>query len=331
MKKRKGYLMFICVLILGCILLTGCGKKTVSEAQLKEDLSQSSAYTLYGDGLDMSIDSFKVTKRQTATEDRIDTAWVEVDSSSDAVTGHMYFVMTYELYNDGWQITNVEEDEIDEWYFTPLREMTDEEIATYISEDVQIVSKDVDLDEGTEFITYTWVESHEYCDVTYVRQDYFEFGTSNMIYDAGKWNYITTNDVGSTEEWNIVGTWEYEDTNHLVRLTIDDFQPDSPLFAYCDNEAYTKFNMDGYIEHSYNYIGQGYTEKAQGPFTVTYNKDIRYSANEGTASSVNNSEATLGYEFCDVNAIFLITYDGIIYYFSTYGGTTNGYELNKIE
>ena len=147
MKKRKGYLMFICVLIPGCILLTGCGKKTVSEAQLKEDLSQSSAYTLYGDGLDMSIDSFKVTKRQTATEDRIDTAWVEVDSSSDAVTGHMYFVMTYELYNDGWQITNVEEDEIDEWYFTPLREMTDEEIAPYISEDVKIVSKDVDLDE----------------------------------------------------------------------------------------------------------------------------------------------------------------------------------------
>ncbi len=327
MKKRKGYLMFICVWILGCILLTGCGKKTVSEAQLKEDLSQSSAYTLYGDGLDISIDSFKVTKRQTATEDRIDTAWVEVDSSNDAVTGHMYFVMTYELYNDGWQITNVEEDEIDEWYFTPLREMTDEEIATYISEDVQIVSKDVDLDEGTEFITYTWVESHEYCDVTYVKQDYFEFGTSNMIYDAGKWNYITTNDAGSTEEWNIVGTWEYEDTNHLVRLTIDDFQPDSPLFAFYDDEPDSRFNMDGYIEHSYYYLGAR-TEKAQGPFEVRYNKFVRYFEEDGMIEGGYDS-VTLGYDFYGAHANFLITYDKLLYYGTS--SYTNAYELNKIE
>ena len=64
---------------------------------------------------------------------------------------------------------------------------------------------------------------------------------------------------------------------------------------------------------------------------IDYNNGIRYSANEGTASSVNSSEATLGYVFSDASANFLITYDEILYYFRTYGGTTNAYELNKIE
>ena len=108
MKKIKSYLIGSCILVLGSILLTGCGKEPVSGEQLVKDLAQSSAYTQYSDNLNVSIDRVKVTKRQTATENRIDTAWVEVDSSSDAVTGHMYFIMTYELYNDGWQITNVE-------------------------------------------------------------------------------------------------------------------------------------------------------------------------------------------------------------------------------
>ena len=328
MKKIKNYLIGSCIFVLGSILLTGCGKKTASEAQLKEDLSQSSAYTQYGDGLDMSIDTFKVTKRQTATEDRIDTAWVEVDSSSDAVTGHMYFIMTYELYNDGWQITNVEEDEVSSWYFTPLKEMTDEEIATFISEDVEVVSKDVNLEQGTEFITYTWVESYNYCTITYMKQDYFEFGKSKTLTDAGKWNYITTNDVGSTEEWNIVGTWGYEDKNHYVRLAIDDFQPDRPLFAlYNDISVDAEFNIDGYVVHYYNNYSGAHRNEEQGPFEVKYNKFYRYNAKSGTYKS-NESPATYGYEVTGgkTQADFLITYDKIIYIQGE-----AAYELNRIE
>lgn len=330
MKKIKSYLIGSCILVLGSILLTGCGKEPVSGEQLVKDLAQSSAYTQYSDNLNVSIDRVKVTKRQTATENRIDTAWVEVDSSSDAVTGHMYFIMTYELYNDGWQITNVEEDEIDKWYFVPLKEMTDEEIALYISEDVEIISKDVDLDEGTELITYTWGESHNYCDVTYVKQDYFAFGTSKMLYNAGTWSYVTTDDMGSTEEWNIVGTWEYENKDHYVRLTIENFQPDSPLFAFYDDEPYSKFSIDGYIEHSYNYLGF-HTEKGQGPFKVTYNRGDRYNENSETVSRVNPSEATSAYDFSDASVSFLITYDKFLCYFSHGDVTNNVYELNRIE
>lgn len=325
MKKRKGLLMFICVLMLGCVFVTGCGKQPVSGEKLIDDLLQSSAYTQYSNDLNISIDNFKVTKRQTATENRIDTAWIEVDSSSDEVTAHMYFVMTYELYNDGWQITNVEEDEIDKWYFTPLKEMTDEEIALYISEDVEIISKDVNLDEGTEYITYTWVEPHKYCDVTYVRQDYFEFGTSNMLYAAGKWNYITTNDAGSTEEWDIVGTWGYEDTNHYVRLTIENFQPDRPLFALYDGASVdAEFNIDGYIVNYYNdYMGNSEKE-AQGPFKANYNEFDRYLRGYQTPSDY-------GYEFSDYksSADFLITYDKIIYSLNHLNEVK--YELNRIE
>lgn len=330
MKKIKGYLVSSYILVLGSILLTGCGKKTVSEGQLREDLLQSSAYTQYSDDLNVSIDNFKVTKRQTATENRIDTAWVEVDSSSDELTAHMYFIMTYELYNDGWQITNVEEDEIDKWYFVPLKEMTDEEIALYISEDVEIISKDVDLEEGTELITYTWVEPHNYCDVTYVKQDYFAFGTSKMLYNAGTWSYVTTDDMGSTENWNVVGTWGYEDTNDYVRLTIDDFLPDNPLLAlYNDQLSDAKFNINGYIVRCYdNYMGY-HEKKVQGPFEVTYNKYRRYNA-EREIFTGNESPATLGYIFINntTDTEFLITYDMIIYVRLT---GQSAYELNRVE
>ena len=152
----------------------------------------------------------------------------------------MYYKMTYNLYNDGWLLETIEDDNVDSWHFEPLCGVPDAEIAGYMPEEAEILENTVDFDTATQTVTYTYEEPHLYCDVTYKKQLVFDFGDiyySFGMCEPGTWGFRDEVDAGSYEEWHgIEGTWQYTNTNLLFgktktyTLVIDDFSPGSHAF-----------------------------------------------------------------------------------------------------
>ena len=188
----------------------------------------------------MNITDFEIEKRQTTTESKVDIVWVSVKASGDTVKGKMYYKMTYNLYNDGWLLETIEDDNVDSWHFEPLCGVPDAEIAGYMPEEAEILENTVDFDTATQTVTYTYEEPHLYCDVTYKKQLVFDFGDiyySFGMCEPGTWGFRDEVDAGSYEEWHgIEGTWQYTNTNLLFgktktyTLVIDDFSPGSHAF-----------------------------------------------------------------------------------------------------
>lgn len=205
MKKHR--ILFILLCSTMCLLLAGCAEKTADESQLRADLYSNNMFSKYANELDMEITSLEILKRQTTTESKTDKAWVMIEAASNAVKGTMYYVMTYNLYNDGWLLESVEDDEIDSWRFVPLRGVSDDMIANDLQYfgNYEILNNELDLEQGRQTITFAFKESHLYCDTTSTEQLIYEFG--NVYYDfgtacAGEWgsSFVT---LDSSTEWNL--------------------------------------------------------------------------------------------------------------------------------
>lgn len=227
MKKHRIIFILLCSAM--CLLLAGCAEKTADESQLRADLYSNNMFSRYANELDMEITSLEIQKRQTTTESKTDKAWVMIEAVSDAVKGTMYYVMTYNLYNDGWMLESVEDDEIDSWCFVPLQGVSDDVIANdlqYFS-NYEILNNELDLEQGRQTITFTYKESHLYCDTTSTEQLIYEFG--NVYYDfgtahAGEWgsSFVT---LDSSTVWNlqkICGTYRYSDGDTVTISDLDE-------------------------------------------------------------------------------------------------------------
>lgn len=229
MMRIKTLLAFVCISII--MVLSGCGTKTTSESILQEDLCNSDKFSVFTEDSGLEITDFEVIKRQTDEKEKTDSAWVKVNVESESSKGEMYFVMTYKLYNDGWMLEEVAEDETESWYFEPLCGVTDEEIMDCIPEGAEILDNSVNLEEGVHSIEYTYVEPHRYCNVTYTNQLMFTFASGYVDsdeYGVGSWNFMDSYTLEKKEDWDICGTYEDEDGNII---TIEKFDIDG-IFNY---------------------------------------------------------------------------------------------------
>lgn len=211
--KAKGVL-FALLCLTTLLLLSACGgpeSRIANTEKLKEDLSEQSLFKNYVDMLDISISDLEVIKRQTTVEDKTDQAWVHVDVSGPRVEGDMYYLMTYELYNDGWLLETTEVLDEREWMLVPLCGVDDEDIKYSLPAEAEIESIDTDLEMGIQTVTYTYTESFPYCDINHRRNLICSFGFSLNppgMNSFGMWTTQNDADAGTVEEWHIDGTWK---------------------------------------------------------------------------------------------------------------------------
>ena len=207
MKKK---LLAVIFFVIAISLLAGCGKKPASEATLKEDLYNSRSFSRFSNQLGMKITDLEVVKRQTTEEQKSDVVWVEVNTSSEAAEGEMYYVMRYELYNDGWQLENITEDRPGEWQFTPLKNVDAESapqdllechiqsLVENLSEtDCQIES--FNIDERQTYVKYVeYGEDAFLADILYVSATAVDNVSGIRIDGKYTMTYTLRND-----EWNV--------------------------------------------------------------------------------------------------------------------------------
>ena len=272
MKKDQFIIILLCIITLS--LLSGCGKKAVSDSQLQSDLYNSVEFSKFSVEFGMEITNLEIIKRQTAVENKFDRVWISVDTASNTVEGKFYYIMIYNLYNDGWLLESVIEDKTDLWHFAPISGISDEEVSNYLPKNAEILSNEIDLENATQIVTYTYAESYRYCNITYNKQlmfvfeeEYHSIGKSS----PGEWGFDKEIDIGSYEEWHINGTWQYvEDVGFgwkiSVLLTLDDFSPGG--VAYTDPGS-NVFDVPG----KYEYKGLGSISRENGPISVSFSVD----------------------------------------------------------
>lgn len=254
----KKYVLLMCFSVLSAFFLVGCNssEKIASEDRLKDELYSHLVFSRFSDGLSMEISDFEVVKRQTNTENMIDTIWVDVKASSETVEAQMCYIMTYGLYNDGWKIDDIKEDNVNLWSFVPLSGVPDEEIMRYLPDNAEIWGNVFDIETGIQTVRYHYTESYRYCEVSYNDRLEFEFGKSYYSYAPGQWVYLNNYNVERYEAWSIDGTWQFYKADEITgekiaTVEIEDFD------SCVSNFKYTEIKSDPiYISGRYNYSGR---------------------------------------------------------------------------
>lgn len=319
-KSRKIVVLFwlaICILLVG-----GCAKSAASTSQLQNDLSEYKHCAGLLDSLDAKITGFEVVKRQTTEEDKLDLVWVRVDIASDAIKGKLYYRMTYNLYNDGWLLEEIVDDNISSWSFTPLRGAPKELVDRSLPGGAEIVSEEVDLKEGLHHITYRYVEERLYCDITHTRQCTLYFGADYSGFTSGRGEWGPGNDVEleTLEDWRISGTWEGSYGTQTFVLTIDSFSPGNIAYQGKDSG---EFLVSGTYEYVYSLFGLTLSDTdglLTGKFHVSpYDGEVSYSITAtgeyGETYTDYNDGGSKKYRILNDNASqsIKVTYDGLFY------------------
>lgn len=201
--KAKGVL-FALLCLTTLLLLSACGgpeSRIANTEKLKEDLSEQLLFKNYVDMLDISISDLEVIKRQTTVEDKTDQAWVHVDVSGPRVEGDMYYLMTYELYNDGWLLENVIENDRNQWHFVPLEGPT-EDVWSWMLGNAENINTTLDLEAGYSEITWETIDSYTWCEFYYTKSLGCYFNSLSGLWESGE-----PQELACREKWHIDGTW----------------------------------------------------------------------------------------------------------------------------
>lgn len=255
----------ICLLLV-CLCACG-GPAPASDAQLREDLEHSEVFRNWGGDMERTVSNIKVKRRQTDVEDKTDTVWISADTKSDVETGNMHFVMTYQLYNEGWLLSTVEADALDEWQFVPLAGPSRDRIDELIPEGAERNLEEFHLDEGLYQLTYNRLQEHKYCDLSITECLYFEFdfkGGMGWVPRIEAW--------GQNESWHLDGLYQRVScetgevkgymtlgpmTGSLLQVAMDDWPARSEHITFVDGlteaEALLAVKHDNFFYDYHNY------------------------------------------------------------------------------
>lgn len=206
--------------VLGVILailmtLGGCTPKEASENEIQQALLQSSPYTDYFDSETSVVEDFAITKRQTSPENGTDVVWVSISAKDDEKSAQLSYIMTYILYNDGWQLEELSRDMESTWIFSPLQGPSDELIKENLPSDLTEFSTETDLEGKNATVTFTVENNRGYCITTYAKQVSFGFN-----WETGVWSPTENRILATQNDFSpIEGTaWEYlEETDKTDR------------------------------------------------------------------------------------------------------------------
>lgn len=175
-----------------------------------KDVAQIDSYVEeYG----LSIDSYKITKRQTNPERKTDYVWISFVASNSDFTYQASYELEYVLYNDGWLLEDY--DDISSNYrpnYGLSRETFGDEVMATLDYDSYEYSGTAEEGNAIEF--YYHAETTEYY-LTSVEQVCICY-TFRPSDNWGKPD-ITTEEIRLTPD--LIGTWRY--TSYDMDLTIE--------------------------------------------------------------------------------------------------------------
>lgn len=168
------------------ILLSSCNKSAKSEKDVASDLQADSRFF---SAAEIQITDFTISKRQTATENRRDMVWITVSASNEDISCKLSYIMTYNLYNSGWLLDDVERDYDGTWEINPLHgineAMINESIASYTEDlftTMEEIDRSTDLESHMDVVTYIATKDHKYGNETMKVDEIFHFDPDSCCY-----------------------------------------------------------------------------------------------------------------------------------------------------
>lgn len=107
--------IFLALVITSC-LLTACGNNPKSEQDIVEDINASTDYI----APPIDVDECEIEKRRTDEEAGIDLIYLTVSGDNGEFECSLSYIVTYELYNEGWILETIERDYEGDWVLTGI-------------------------------------------------------------------------------------------------------------------------------------------------------------------------------------------------------------------
>lgn len=227
-------ILAIAALVVTCAL-TGCSNSPKDEKGIIEDLKASNQFI----SDTAEIESCEIIKRQTNTENGTDEVYVTVEGGNDELSFTLSYILTYELYNEGWFLEGIApypDGPCD------IQGLSEEQLKKdVINNDRFLAShKDDSLNFSIEDFTIN-VENY-YFDSTPYETSYIKTYDLTVVAYNLAMRYTTT----CTIEYIIVDDqWicRYYNTNNAFH--VPDFSPSGDsILELLDEKGYTRYELD---------------------------------------------------------------------------------------
>lgn len=168
--------IFLLLIVMACSL-TACGKSPKSEQGILDDLNASTDYI----APPIDVDECEIEKRRTDEEVGTDLIYLTVSGDNREFECSLSYIVTYELYNEGWMLETIERDYEGDWVLTGIDDDA-------MIEDIQSLTghtDDPEWSDSVKFINVIDERLPEYSDnpfeVIYTAELYFFEAESQRI------------------------------------------------------------------------------------------------------------------------------------------------------
>lgn len=309
MKTLKGIF-----LVIGLCILTGIfgGCSNASKAKSENEIKADFEVQLQECGLPeeqgkIILNHFEIIQRQTDNDNKTDTIWVNAAFSNDVVqTTNATVIITYELFNDGWNFSNAEYESSPN--FSPISSnITTEDVAERLITEgytnFEFVNRSENPEANKEDVFYYQYEENlgsikniYGITVRYVFENYF-------------WAFDTINEnlIDSTiNENEVLGIWKHEDSSSNLYVNVIAIDLNSMTIDL-------EYDFENYARHAW--YDETYNSKSNGvqTYNLGYYDDTTISIHlkemdqDFIGSLYYVTEETDRWEGCDMGKGFLLS------------------------
>lgn len=208
------------VSIVALFCLSGCSK---SEKDITNDISNADSYfTLY----DLQLTDYEITKRQTNNSEKTDFVWIEISGENDDFSYDASYTATYIKYNDGWHLEDYTLEKSD---YSALSEPSLDSVKDNLSKDyadLEVVQNNGRPGSNKKSYVLSGSIKDNYIIRTY------EIRTNYVFSPKTGWDKESEEDSISAVQYDIVGEWLFEDSDHIYYIHISDATDDKVTFKY---------------------------------------------------------------------------------------------------
>lgn len=222
MSKLKTYnrmtLVLICIVVLFC--LSGCSK---NNKDIAHDISSVDSYfTKY----ELQLTDYEITKRQTNSSEKTDYVWINISGENEDFSYNASYTATYIKYNDGWHLENYSLEKSD---YSALEEPSLEAVKTNLSKeyaDVEVIHSEGIPNLNNKSYVLSGIIKDNYIIRTY------EISTNYAFSPETGWCKESEEDSISAVQYDIVGEWLFEDSDHIYYIHVSEATDDKITFKY---------------------------------------------------------------------------------------------------
>lgn len=211
-------IVLISIVVLFC--LSGCSK---SEKDIANDITNVDSYfTKY----DLRLTDYEVTKRQTNNNEKTDYVWIDVSGENEDFSYNASYTATYIKYNDGWHLENYSQEKYD---YSALCEPSLDTVKANLSKEyanVEVIYNAGIPSSNNKSYLLSGIIKDNYIIRTY------EISTKYAFSPKTGWHKESEEDSVNTVQYDIVGEWLFEDSDHIYYIHISDATNDKITFKY---------------------------------------------------------------------------------------------------